>query len=85
MMLSVRNRLNLIQVWRWRRVRRHGVVLASRHHPAPDGIAYTWTGRRVGNGDRDHLTRQLTRAERRRQLTVAADIRRAYPGWLGRD
>lgn len=83
--MLVSNRLDLVQVWRWRRVRRHGVVLASRYHPAPDGIAYTWTGRRVGNGHRDQLADQLTRATRRRQLAVAAQMRRDHPEWWGRD
>lgn len=83
--MKVRSLLDLAQLWRWRRVRRHGAVLASRHHPALDGIAYTWTGRRVGNGDRDQLAHQLTRATRRRQLAVAAQMRRDHPEWWGRD
>jgi len=84
-MIRIRSLLDMAQVWRWRRIRRHGVVLASIVGPASLGVAYTWTGRCVGVADRDHLACQLTRATRRHQLTVAAEIRRAYPGWLGRD
>lgn len=84
-MINTRSLLDIAQVWRWRRVRRHGVVLATVVGPAPLGVAYTWDGRRVGVADRDHLARQLTRAERRRQLAAATRIQRDYPGWLGRD
>lgn len=84
-MVRVRSLLDMAQLWRWRRVRRHGVVLAAIVGPPLLGVAYTWTGRRVGVADRDHLANQLTRATRRRQLTIAADIRRSYPGWPGRD
>lgn len=73
-MTRARSLLDIAQIWRWRRIRRHGVVLACRHHPAPLGIAYTWDGRRVGSADRDHLARQLTSVERRRQLAAAARI-----------
>ncbi|HET9144074.1 hypothetical protein [Actinophytocola sp.] len=83
--MRTRSLLALAQLWRWRRVRRHGVVLVVPRQPAPLGIAYTWDGRCVGTADRDHLARQLTRTERRRQHAVAADIRRAHPGWPGRD
>jgi hypothetical protein len=84
-MIRARSLLDIAQAWRWRRVRRHGVVLATIVGPPSLGVAYTWDGRRVGVADRDHLARQLTRAERRRQLAAAASIRRAYPGWLGCD
>lgn len=77
-MTRTRNLLQVAQIWRWRRVRRHGVVLACRHQPAPLGVSYTWTGRRNGAADRDHLATQLTRAERRRQLAVAARIQDSW-------
>jgi hypothetical protein len=73
--VRVRSLLDIAQVWRWRRVRRHGVVLTYPGQPAPLGLAYTWDGRRVGSADRDHLADQLTRATRRRQLDVAAKWR----------
>lgn len=73
--MKLRSYLAIAQVWRWRRVRRHGVVLTYPGQPAPLGLAYTWDGRRVGNADRDHLAHQLTGAERRRQLTEAAKWR----------
>jgi hypothetical protein len=77
--MRLRSYLDIAQVWRWRRVRRHGVVLTYPGQPAPLGLAYTWDGRRVGSADRDHLARQLTRAERRRQLAAAARIRDSWP------
>lgn len=57
--------LSVAQVWRWRRVRRRGVVLSSRYHPAPDGIAFTWRGARVGNATRDQLAAALSGPPRR--------------------
>lgn len=83
--MKLRALLAVAQIWRWRRIRRHGVVLTYPGQPAPLGLAYTWDGRRVGTADRDHLATQLTRATRHRQLDVAAHIQRAYPGWPGRD
>lgn len=77
--MKLRSLLDIAQAWRWRRVRRHGVVLTYPGQPAPLGLAYTWDGRRVGSADCDHLARQLTRAERHRQLAEAARIR---DGWL---
>lgn len=53
---------NIVQVWRWRRVCRRGVVLANRrreHRPAPEGVAYTWRGACVGNATRDQLADAL--------------------------
>jgi hypothetical protein len=76
--MRLRSLLDIAQVWRWRRVRRHGVVLTYPGQPAPLGLGYTWDGRRVGTADRDHLARALTRAERRRQLAEAARIRDSW-------
>ena len=84
-MTRARSLLDIAQIWRWRRVRRHGVVLAAIVGPSSLGVAYTWRGARVGVGDREYLAHCLTGVERRRQLAVAADIRRTYPCWLGRD
>lgn len=81
--MRVRSLLDIAQIWRWRRIRRHGVVLASRHHPAPDGIAYTWTGRRVGNATRGQLADALTAATRRHQRVVATEWNRPTPGNYG--
>jgi hypothetical protein len=72
----------LLRIWRWRRIRWAGVVMASRHHPYPDAIAYTWRGARVGTATRDQLAAALTRAERRRARRVAAQIRAANPDWI---
>lgn len=81
-MIRIRSLLDIAQVWRWRRIRRHGVVLTYPGQPAPLGLAYTWDGRRVGTADRDHLAQQLTRATVRRQRAIAA---RLADSWALRD
>ena len=69
----INNMMKLARVWRWRRVRWYGVVLACRCHAAPVGTSYTWLGRRNGDANRDQLAGQLTRATRRRQREIAAN------------
>lgn len=60
--------LGILQLWRWRRVCRRGVVLANRRcwrRPAPAGVAYTWWGERVGDATRDQLAAMLSGPPRR--------------------
>jgi hypothetical protein len=87
-----RNRLQILHVWRWRRVCRRGVVLALRRRdlqplPAftdgePWGFAYTWRGARVGSASRGHLAEALSGPRRRPELSLSpehlADLRAAY-------